>query len=107
MAIADLDKNTSAALSYVLGPITGLAFFIFDTDPFVRFHALQSIFTIGGLLLFIWILGATAFLAPLIPLITILLFVLYLALIYTAWSGQAWQVPIIGEFVAKTLRRSR
>lgn len=38
-----LKKETSAALSYVLGFITGIIFLIIEKDPFVRFHAMQSI----------------------------------------------------------------
>ena len=48
-AAAGLSENTAAALSYVLGWLTGIIFFLIDKRPYVRFHAAQSIVTFGGL----------------------------------------------------------
>ncbi len=42
-----ITENTAAALTYVLGWITGIIFFIIDKRPYVRFHAAQSIVTFG------------------------------------------------------------
>lgn len=42
-----ITENTAAALSYVLGWITGVIFFLIDKRPYVRFHAAQSIVTFG------------------------------------------------------------
>lgn len=39
----------AAALSYVLGWVTGLIFYNIEKDPFVRFHAMQSIIAFGAL----------------------------------------------------------
>jgi uncharacterized membrane protein len=44
-----LSENAAATLSYVLGWITGIVFFLIDKRPYVRFHAAQSIVTFGGL----------------------------------------------------------
>ena len=44
-----LSENAAAALSYVLGWLTGIIFFLIDKRPYVRFHAAQSIVTFGGL----------------------------------------------------------
>ena len=44
-----LSENAAALLSYVLGWITGIIFFVIDQRPYVRFHAMQSIVTFGGL----------------------------------------------------------
>ncbi len=44
-----LSENAAACLSYVLGWITGIIFFLIDKRPYVRFHAAQSIVTFGGL----------------------------------------------------------
>ena len=46
---SSLSQNTAALLSYVLGWITGLIFFLIDKRPYVRFHAAQSIITFGGI----------------------------------------------------------
>jgi len=46
---AGMSENVAAALSYVLGWLTGIIFFLIDKRPYVRFHAAQSIVTFGGL----------------------------------------------------------
>ena len=48
-AQSGMSENVAALLSYVLGWITGLIFFLIDKRPFVRFHAAQSIVVFGGL----------------------------------------------------------
>ena len=51
-----LKKETAAALSYVLGPVTGVIFLVLEKDPFVRFHAMQSIVVIVVLFGLQWVL---------------------------------------------------
>src|SRR5213079_122675 len=48
-ARSGLSENAAAFLSYALGWITGIIFFLLDRRPMVRFHAAQSIVTFGGL----------------------------------------------------------
>jgi hypothetical protein len=45
---AGMSENTAATLSYVLGWLTGIIFFLIDKRPYVRFHAAQSIVMFGG-----------------------------------------------------------
>lgn len=96
-----LPKNTAAALSYVLGPITGVVFYILEKDPFVRFHAMQSIVVFIALFALQWIFGITIILLPVVPLISILSFALWLILIYKAWQGDEWEVPVLGVYARK------
>ena len=56
-AQAGMSENTAACLSYVLGWITGIIFFLIDKRPYVRFHAAQSIVTFGGLTIIRFVLG--------------------------------------------------
>ena len=100
-----LKKETSAALSYLLGPITGVLFLVVDKDPFVQFHAMQSTVVLGGLVVLQWILALTIFLAFLVPILTIVIFILWLVLIYKAWQGDRWEVPVIGKFSTKMLKK--
>ena len=93
-----LPKNTAAALSYVLGPITGVIFLVLEKDPFVRFHAMQSIVVFSVLFVLQWVLGLTIILLALVPLISVLGFVLWLLLIYKAWQGEEWEVPVLGKY---------
>jgi len=101
-----LKKETAAALSYVLGPITGILFFVLEKDPFVRFHAMQSTILFVALFVLQWIFGFTIILLPLVPLVGILSFVLWLLLIYKAWQGEKWQLPIVGKYAAKVVAKA-
>ena len=101
-----LDKNTAAALSYVLGPFTGIVFLILERDPFVRFHAMQSIVVFVGLFVLDWVLIFTLIFAFLVPLVGLVGFILWLVLIYKAYSGLMWEVPIAGKLTKKILAKS-
>ena len=101
-----LSKNTAGALAYVLGPITGVIFLVLEKDPFVRFHAMQSIVVLGGLTLVGWILPFTIILLPLVSLVWILWFILWLLLIYKAWQGQEWEVPVLGKYARKMVKKA-
>ena len=100
-----LPKNTAAALSYVLGPVTGVIFYLLEKDPFVRFHAMQSIVVFVVLFVLQWVFGLTIVLLPMVPLISILGFVLWLLLIYKAWQGEEWEVPVLGKYARKFLKK--
>ena len=50
-AFLNLDENVAAAVSYVLGPFTGIPALVMEKEnKFVRFHAMQSTITIGILM---------------------------------------------------------
>lgn len=100
-----LRKETSGALAYILGPITGVIFLIVEKDPFVRFHAIQSIVVLGGLIVLQWVLGITLILAILIPLVGLVWFVSWLMLIYKAWLGEEWDYPFLGKYAREILKK--
>ncbi len=93
-----LPRNTAAALSYVMGPVTGVVFLLIEKDPFIRFHAAQSVVVIGGLTVLWMVLPFTVILLPLTPLVFVGLFILWLMLIYKAWQGDEWVVPYLGRY---------
>ncbi len=115
-----LSPNTAALLSYVLGWITGLIFYFTDNRPYVRFHAAQSIITFGGLhiiraVLGIW-LGVGWWLGPrhwhrfgpgwpLLSLIGLVSFVLWILLIVKAYQGQKFKIPIAGDLAENLARQ--
>ena len=101
-----LNKNTAGALAYVLGPITGVIFLVIEKDAYVRFHAMQSIVVFIGLSILQFILGFTIFLLPLVPLVGIVTFVLWLILIYKAWQGEKWEVPFFGKFAKQLAEKA-
>jgi uncharacterized membrane protein len=109
-----LAPNVAGALSYVLGPITGVAFLVMEKQSrFVRFHAMQS--TLVGVALVVLNIVLSVFNAVLarIPFIGWLFalgismivglasLVLWLALMYQAYQGKEWQLPIVGEHARK------
>ena len=100
-----LPKNTAAALSYVLGFVTGIVFYVLEKDPYVRFHAMQSIVVFVTLFVLQWVVGITIILLPIVPLISILSFVLWLLLIYKAWMGDEWEVPVLGTYARKFAKK--
>lgn len=101
-----LKKEMAGALSYVLGPITGVIFLVLEKDPYVRFHAMQSIVVFVGLFVLQIIMGFTLILLPLVPLVGIIGFVLWLLLIYKAWMGQEYELPFVGKFARKLANKA-
>ena len=106
MAEAGLKKTTSGALAYVLGPITGIFFLVTSKDPFVRFHAMQSTVVFIVLVVLQWVLGITIILFPLSALVGIVTFALWLVLIYKAWQGEEWEVPMLGKVAKNLLKKA-
>lgn len=99
-----LPKNVAAALSYVLGWVTGIIFLLVEKDPFVRFHAMQSIITFG-LLTIIPLVPVVGWLLS--PLVMIVGFVLWLVLIFKAYQGEEFKLPVIGDFAKKQLGKMK
>lgn len=109
-----LPENVAGALSYLIGPVTGVVFFLIDRDrPFVRFHAVQSIgvaiaWVVVAVVLMILstILGFIPILGWLVSaLLTLGLslagFGLWLWLMYQAYQGNRWEVPGLGPHVRR------
>jgi uncharacterized membrane protein len=101
-----LKKETAGALAYVLGPVTGVIFLVISKDPFVKFHAMQSIVVFLGLFILQWLLGFTVVLIFLVPIVGIVGFVLWLLLIYKAWQGQEWEVPFFGKLARNFAKKA-
>ena len=105
-----LPKNTAAALSYVLGPVTGIVFYVLEKEPYVRFHAMQSTIVFGAfILLYVvfsivpvigWIVGLI-----LSPIISLISFVLWIVLMWKAYSGEKYKLPYFGDLAEKQLAK--
>ena len=94
-ATFSLDKNTAAALCYVLGWISGLVFLLIEKkDKNIRFHAMQAVLFFGGLtvLSFIPVIGWI-----LSPFIMIVGFIVWLMAMYKAYNGETLELPIVGK----------
>ncbi len=110
---AGLTDNVAGALAYLLGPITGIAFLVIDPynrNPKIRFHAWQSIALcvawIGLSIVLSVVMGLiSVFALILAPLMIIVLplagFALWLYLMWKAYQGEQWRLPLVGDFAAK------
>jgi uncharacterized membrane protein len=52
-----------------------------------------------------WVFGLTIILLALVPLISLFGFVLWLILIYKAWQGEEWEVPVLGKYARKLVKK--
>ena len=99
-------KNTTqAALSYVLFMFSGFVMYFISKDKYVKFHAMQSIVVFTSLFLLQMALTATFIFALLGVLVNILIIVLWVLLIYKAWVGDEWEVPILGKFARQFAKK--
>lgn len=103
-----LEPNVAAALSYLLGPITGVLFFMVEKDKFVRFHAMQSIIAFGGLFLLNLVLDfflPWGMYYPLSRLVGLGGLVLAVVLIVKAYQKEEYSLPVIGEIAKKQVEK--
>ncbi|MCH7952122.1 DUF4870 domain-containing protein [Patescibacteria group bacterium] len=100
---AGLPSNMAAALSYVLGLVSGIVVWaVKKNDGFVRFHSIQSI----GLSL-MWLGGW--FLLPIIPVFGLILlpiwgllmFVFWLVSLVKAYQGERFELPVVGAHIQR------
>jgi uncharacterized membrane protein len=111
-----MTDNVASALCYVLGVLTGVLFLVlepYNRNRNVRFHAFQAIFFgLGTVVLWIglFICSAVLHFIPFIgtmislllfPVVGLGLFVLWLLLMYKAYNGEHWVLPVIGPLAEK------
>lgn len=101
-----LTPNIVAVICYLLGIIGGAIFLLiapYNRDPFVRFHAFQSIFfTLAWIVIGIAI-GIIAHGAALLiyPIYQIFFLVVWVYLMISAYQGKKVVLPLIGELAQK------
>lgn len=112
-SVFGLDENIAGALSYLLGPISGILILVLEkNNKFVRFHALQS--TIWFLVLWLAIMFVDffagifgflpyigGFLGGMIGIISsvgaLISLISLIILMVKAFSGALCKIPMIGE----------
>lgn len=103
--VLGINENLEAVLCYIFGWLSGLAFLVIERDnSFVRFHAMQAIATFISLSLLSLIVSY-------IPLIGLMIncilgpisIILWLWLMYKAYLGEKYMLPIIGPWAEKQL----
>ena len=104
-----LDENVAGLLCYVLGWVSGLVFILIESEnKFVRFHAVQSIVTFGGITIVsiaLSILGLIPFLGVVFDIVNwiigVLAFVLWIVLMVKAYQGTMYKLPWSGNLAEK------
>lgn len=98
-----LNANLAGLLVYTLGVISGVIFFLIEKDSkFVKFHAMQAIvfsvtmFLINTVLAFLPVVGGL--LGSLVQLGGL---VIWIVLMFKAYKGEWFQLPVVGKIAAK------
>lgn len=103
----NLEENVAGALCYVLGWVTGIVFYIMEKEnKTVRFHAVQSIIVFLPLMIVVGILQVILLFIPFIGwaisgLMGLLVFILWLVLMFKAYQGEKFKLPIVGDIAEK------
>jgi uncharacterized membrane protein len=105
-AATGMSSNVAGMLTYILGIITGIIFLVIEPykrDPFVRFHAFQSIFywlacfVIG---LALWSILPWSML-PVLWLVRLAMVVGWVFLMFKAYNNERFKLPVIGDLAEK------
>lgn len=110
-----IEANVAGLLSYVLGWVAGLIFFLIEKDnKFVKFHAMQSMIVFGALfvaqiglamLMGAFIMMRLVFFIPLFSmlntLIILLALILWVVLMIKAYQGEKFKLPVAGDIAEK------
>jgi uncharacterized membrane protein len=101
-----LEENIAGVLCYILVWLTGIVFLILEKESkFVRFHAWQSIATFLPLMVIAWIFMWIPVIGWAIStLIWILEVILWLVLMFKAYQGEMFKLPIAGDFAEKQIK---
>jgi uncharacterized membrane protein len=98
-----MNENLAALLSYVLGFITGIIFFVIEKESkFVKFHAMQSILVSAALMVLSFVLGFIPFIGWLaLILLGPVSFVLWIILMVKAYKYVWFKLPVVGDIAEK------
>lgn len=102
-----MDENVASLLTYVLGLITGILFLVIEKDSkLVRFHAFQSILISAFFIILNMVLGFIPIIGWLISLLlSPISFILWLVLLYQAYQGKWFKLPIIGDYAEEQSKK--
>lgn len=86
-----MDITLAAMLAYSLGWLTGALFLVLEKNSrFVRFHAWQSVLTFLPIFLMFWLLPLWFLAWPLVVAV-------WLLLMYKAFQGERFKLPVVGD----------
>ena len=109
-----LRPRTAGVLSYLAGPVSGVIMLVAEPEqPFVRFHAWQSVIALGGfgaavIVCYLVALASLFFTANGLAIMVrvaggvwVALLLLWAALMWQASRGRAWKLPIAGGWAER------
>jgi len=107
--VGGLSPELASVVAYLAAPLTGLIVYVMEEeDQFTRFHAMQSIlFGVVSIVIYFAIssitpltlgLGLLLYL-PAVPILGLL----WLFLMYKAYSGEAWAIPGLEGFIKEQI----
>ena len=116
MAKNNTNRNLVAALSYLLGFVTGIVILLSEKDDkFIRFHAMQSTVIFGGLFILNIVIGIIIGRVPFFGLLAsvinivigIVALVVWIVSMIKAYQGQLYKWPLAGDFAERQASQSR
>lgn len=110
-SVLGLSPSMAAVLAYAGLFVSGILILAFERDnKFVRFHAMQS--TVLFLLMLVasavitWLFGWIFLIGGLIDLLLSSIFIgVWLFLMYKAYTGEEYKMPIIGDVAWKQINK--
>ena len=103
-----IKPNVAGLLCYLVGWITGLIFLLIEKESkFVRFHAIQSI----AIYVVLFVIYMVFWFIPIIGwiiniFIGLAMFILWIVLMYKAYHGEKFKLPIVGDFAEKQVNQT-
>jgi uncharacterized membrane protein len=103
-----LTPNVAGLLCYLAFWITGLIFLLIEKESkFVRFHAIQSI----AVYVVFWVVYIILWLIPIVGwiiniFVAIAMLVLWIFMMYKAYQGEKYKLPIVGNFAEKQVNQA-
>jgi uncharacterized membrane protein len=102
-SICGVAANVIAAASYMVGFVTGIVvLFAEKENRFVRFHAMQSTIFFGVVVLLDVLLQVIPLLGFLLVIFLVIpaSAVVWLLMMYKAYQGEEYKLPIVGQWAA-------
>ena len=101
-----LDANIAGLLCYLIGPFAIIFFMIEKDSKFVKFHGMQSFILSVALIVIFTVLGIIPIIGWIVAaLLSIVVFVLWIFLMYKAFSGEMYKLPYIGDMAEKQVNK--
>ena len=98
----NIDQNVAGLLCYLGWWITAIIFLVLEKEnKFVRFHAMQSLITFGVLFILSLALSWVFFIGFILWGLSVILWVI---LMYKAYQGETYKLPVIGDIAEKQIK---